>query len=107
MLGELTENFECMLLLYKDNQSARKLCVNLALRKRAKDIDIRHHYVIEVVYKNFINIKYLQSSNIPADIFTKSLTSVKHNIFLRQLGLIDVGLKYFFDLVGVLVINQH
>lgn len=89
LFDEFIGNAMCIT-LFNDNQSAQKLCNNPAFHKRAKHIDIRHHFVREAVSNNFVNVKYLRTDDMPADILTKSLSFVKHNKFSIELGITNV-----------------
>ncbi len=59
--------------VYEANLGAIKLAENWASTKRTKHIDVRHHYVRELVEKGIINIKYIRSEEQPADMLTKNL----------------------------------
>lgn len=72
--------------LYNDNQSALKLTVNPIFHKRTKHIDIRYHFCRDCVIDNIVNVKYLPSAEMPADLLTKSLCSNKHYYLLNKLG---------------------
>lgn len=72
--------------LYNDNQSALKLTVNPIFHKRTKHIDIRYHFCRDCVNNNIVNVKYLPSAEMPADLLTKSLCSNKHYYLLDKLG---------------------
>lgn len=84
---ELNEELDA-LILYVDNQSAQKLAANPILHSRSKHIDVRYHFVRETVANNVISLKYLASTDMTADILTKSLPTVKHKKFVSQLGLV-------------------
>ena len=56
-----------------DNQSAIKLANNSEYHKRSKHIDIRFHFIRDVVSKREIEIKYVMSKNQLADLLTKPL----------------------------------
>ena len=90
LLGEFTGKVRCIT-LFNDNQSAQKVCNNPAFHKRAKHIDIRYHFIREAVSKNFVIVKYLQTSDMPADMLTKSLSFAKHNKLSGALGITDVS----------------
>lgn len=68
----------CNITLFNDNQSAQKLCNNIVSHSRTKHIDIRHHFIRELVNKNVVNLNYVSTEEMLADIFTKSLTKDKH-----------------------------
>ncbi|KAK0170574.1 hypothetical protein PV328_008411 [Microctonus aethiopoides] len=89
LLYEILSIDECIV-LYNDNMGAQKLATNPLLNKRTKHIDIRYHFVTEAVNKNLIELKYLDTTNMPADMLTKSLSPNKHNKFLEELGLVNV-----------------
>lgn len=76
--------------LYNDNQSAQKLSVNPVFHKRSKHIDIRHHFIKDVIRKGFVEIKYLRTADMSADFFTKGLNTVKYCKFLEQLRIVSL-----------------
>lgn len=64
--------------LYNDSQSAQKFVVNHALNRKSKHIDIRYHFLKDAVSNNVINVKYMCSNDMPADVLTKPLSATKH-----------------------------
>ena len=60
-----------------DNQSAINLASNNSYSTRTKHIDIRFHFVKEVVADNKIEIQYCPTEKQAADILTKPIGSVK------------------------------
>ncbi|KMQ82311.1 retrovirus-related pol polyprotein from transposon tnt 1-94 [Lasius niger] len=70
-----------------DNQSAIELNKNHAFHRRSKHIDIRYHYSREIRDRSEINIKYLPTDKMIADILTKSLTKAKHEKCIKMLSL--------------------
>lgn len=88
-LSVLNENLP--LCLYSDNQSSIKLATNpLFNSKHTKHIDTRHHFVRECTSQNKVKIKYVSTSDMPADIFTKSLSANKHYKFLKLIGMAEL-----------------
>lgn len=79
------------IVLYNDCQSAQKLILNPIFHRRSKHIDIRYHFIREAVANNFVKIDYLETAEMPADILTKSLASVKHKYFSEKLGILPVS----------------
>lgn len=73
--------------LYNDNQPCHRIAVNKICSNRSKHIDVKYHFIREAVANKQIAIKYLPTENMVADIFTKPLSSVKLEYFLRQLSL--------------------
>lgn len=60
-------------ILYVDNQSAIKLVQRKDSHKRTKHIDVRYHYIRELVESNQLMVEYIPSDKQLADIFTKLL----------------------------------
>lgn len=89
LISEITGVSKCVR-LYNDNQSAQKLAVNPIFHNRSKHIDIRHHFIREVVADDLVKLEYLPTADMPADILTKGLSSDKHNRFVNKLGLINL-----------------
>lgn len=74
--------------LFNDNQSAIALSANPIYHKRSKHIDIKYHFIRDVIADNIITLKYLQTDLMPADLLTKGLSKEKHNRFLNDIGLL-------------------
>lgn len=74
--------------LYLDNQSAIHMIENYENSKRSKHIDIKVHFIKDIVEKDMIKLFYVRSEDNIADIFTKALGSVKHVRFTNLLGLL-------------------
>lgn len=69
--------------LFVDNQSAIKLAENAEFHKRSKHIDVRFHFVRDLVKRQDIEIKFVKSKDQLADIFTKPL-SKQQFCYLRE-----------------------
>lgn len=76
---------KCKIDLYNDNQSAQKICISTLSHSRTKHIDIRHHFVKDLINKKIVNLCYLCTEEMLADIFTKSLTKEKYVKFVNRL----------------------
>ena len=79
--------------IYCDNQSAAKLVKNPVFHGRTKHIDIRHRYVRENFQKGIIEICYMPTNEMPADLLTKSLGKPSHNAHLETIGLTSIRLS--------------
>lgn len=88
LLLELT-NVTYPVPIFNDNQSAHKLSANPIYHKRSKHIDVRYHFCREKVANEIVKIKYLSTSEMPADLLTKGLCKMKHYNFLGMFGLFD------------------
>lgn len=69
---------ECSISLFNDNQSAQKICCNTLSHSRTKHIDIRHHFVKDLINKNVVSVSYVSTEEMVADVLTKSLCKDKH-----------------------------
>lgn len=74
--------------IYSDNQGAKRLVENPVFHSRTKHIDIRHHFVRDVYKQKLIDIKYIPTADMVADILTKSLHGPKHDYFMECMGVI-------------------
>jgi hypothetical protein len=70
-----------------DNQGSIFLASNPAQEKWIKHIDLRYHYICEVIQLKKIELFFLEGSENPADLFTKNLGCIKFVKFREQLGL--------------------
>ena len=57
-----------------DNQSAIKLSKNPASHQRTKHIDIKYHFIRDIISKGLVELHYIQSQDNIADLFTKPLS---------------------------------
>ena len=64
-----------------DNQGSIFIASNPVTKKWSKHIDIRYHYIREVVERKFTEIFFSNGDKNPADILTKNLGSVKFQLF--------------------------
>lgn len=76
--------YECKLTLFMDNKGAICLAKSNENSKRSKHIDIRMHYIKDLVRNNVLDIEYVSSDKNIADICTKSLCKEKF-VFFRSL----------------------
>ena len=68
--------------------SCSKWCVrNPVYHSRTKHIDIRHHFVRDVFDEGEIDVKYIASENMPADVLTKALNAYKHKMCCELIDL--------------------
>ena len=67
--------------LHGDNKRAIKLAQNPITHSRSKHIDIRHHFVTDLVEREVIQLQYIPTDQNIADILTKALGRPKFNKF--------------------------
>ncbi|GJS92351.1 retrovirus-related pol polyprotein from transposon TNT 1-94 [Tanacetum coccineum] len=73
--------------LYCDNRSAIALCCNNVQHSRSKQIDIRHHFNREQVEKGVVELYFVTTDYLLADIFTKALLREQFEFLLPRLGM--------------------
>ena len=73
LLGSLGFNQGNPTVLYCDNQGAIAMADNPIMHKRTKHIDIRHHFIREVVSRGEVELRYIPTGDQIADLLTKAL----------------------------------
>jgi hypothetical protein len=73
--------------LFGDNQGSIFLGSNPVQEKRIKHIDLRYHFIRDVITSKQVELFFIEGANNPADMFTKNLGRVKFLKFREQLGL--------------------
>ena len=68
-----------------DNQGSVALAKNPVFHKRSKHIDVKYHFIRDVVNKNLVQLKYVHSGDNVADVFTKGLGKNLFGRFKQQL----------------------
>ena len=87
LLADLDFGINAPMVINEDNQSAICLAKNPKNHPKTKRIDIKYHYIRELVMSNQIEIQYCPTSDMLADIFTKGLSAERFNKFRMVLGL--------------------
>ena len=91
MLCDLKHQQGTPTVIYCDNKSTISLTKNPVFHGRSKHIDIKFHFIRDLVKDNEIVIEYCRSKEQVADIFTKPL---KVDTFLKlkkTLGMMSYG----------------
>ena len=70
-----------------DNQGSIFLASNLLTEKRTKHIDIRYHYIRDLVEEETVALFFTPGTDNPADLLTKSLGHILFSRFRSSLGL--------------------
>ena len=73
--------------MMEDNQGAIAIAKNPVAHARTKHIDIRHHYVRELVQKRLIELCYCQTDDMVADVLTKPLTRARFEKLRLLMGI--------------------
>jgi hypothetical protein len=59
--------------VFEDNQSCIKLTERPGNHNRTKHIDVKYHHIRDMIQKQAMEVKYLSTDDMIADIFTKPL----------------------------------
>ena len=75
--------------LFEDNQSTIKICLNEKISRQSKHYIVRILYVRQEISNNNIILKYCPTEEMPADMFTKNLGRIKFHRLCNLLNLVD------------------
>ena len=68
-----------------DNIRAIFLANNKNASDRTKHVDVRYHFVREMIDNGFLKVTFVKSDANVADIFTKNLEAKKYELFQKML----------------------
>jgi hypothetical protein len=71
-----------------DNQSCIKMTENPVFYDKSKHIEIRYHYIHDMVQRGAIKLQYVSTDEQVADVLTKPLSQVKFEHFQDKLGIL-------------------
>ncbi|CAL2246732.1 unnamed protein product [Prunus armeniaca] len=77
-------------LIYCDNMSAIDISKNPVQHSRTKHIDIRHHFIRDLVEDKILSLEFVPSEKQLADILTKALDFQKHGTLRQSIGLCSI-----------------
>lgn len=78
--------------LYCNNMSTINISKNLIKHSRTKHIDIRHHFIRELVESKVIALEHVQIDKQLANIFTKLLDDKRSESLRVAMGLCKIHL---------------
>lgn len=87
LLNDLKITLNMPFLIHEDNQSTIKLLNNFENNKRCKHVDVKFHFVVDLITAGIIKIVYVSTDCQLADVFTKSLGVEKFTKFVKMLNL--------------------
>ncbi|WP_375704769.1 Ty1/Copia family ribonuclease HI, partial [Bartonella sp. AD328YNZD] len=73
--------------LFCDNISAISISKNPVQHSQTKHIDIRHHFIRELVEDNMVSLEHISTERQLADIFTKPLEATRFINLRKALGI--------------------
>ena len=75
-----------------DNQSCIKMTENPVFHDKSKHIEIRYHYICDMVQRGAINLQYVRTYEKVADVLTKPMSWVKFEYFWDKLSVVQKDL---------------
>ena len=79
----ITQDTMCM---FCDNTSAINLSKNLFQHSKSKHIEIRYHFIRDLVEEKTVYLEFITTDNQKADIFTKPLDGPKFKTSRKTIG---------------------
>ena len=71
-----------------DNHICIKMKQNPVFHDKTKHIEVRYHYIKDMVQKVVVNLKYVPTEEQVADVLTKPLSHVKFEYFRDKIGVV-------------------
>ncbi|KAJ0601440.1 putative RNA-directed DNA polymerase [Helianthus annuus] len=93
LLKELKQEIEEKVVLHCDNLSSIHLAENPMFHARSKHIEVQYHFIREKVINGEVDLKYVDTNQQLADIFTKSLAHGKLIKFCEKLNMKIVNIE--------------
>jgi hypothetical protein len=87
LYAELSGDTSCIDLFY-DSQSAIYLTKDQMFHERTKHIDVKYHYVREVIIKDRLKVPKISTHDNPTDMMTKSVPVAKFELCSSLVGII-------------------
>ena len=88
LFSELFEHVLDTTVIYCANQSGIRLSKNLVFHHCSKNIDIKYHFIWDMVQRGAIRLHHIGTDDQVADILTNPLGKVKFLTFRKQLGVV-------------------
>ena len=76
-----------------DNQGSIFIASNPVVDKRSKHVEIRFHYIRDVIARGLVEVTFIPGEENPADLLTKNLGRVKFEKFRSMYGLYFIKKK--------------
>ena len=89
LFSKLFEHVLDTTVIYCDNQSGIRLSENLVFHDRSKHIDIKCHFIRDMVQRGAIRLHHIRTDEQVADILTKPLGKLKFLTFCEKLGVVE------------------
>ena len=73
--------------IYCDNQTHIKLTEKPMFHNKSKHIEIKYHYIRDIVQRGVVKLQYVPTKERVADVLTKPLSHVNFECFQDNIGL--------------------
>ncbi|BAT79877.1 hypothetical protein VIGAN_02281800 [Vigna angularis var. angularis] len=74
-----------------DNTSAINLANNPVKHGRSKHIEVKYHFLRDMVNKERIELSHCKTEEQLADVFTKALTGERFDFLKRRIGVVSLN----------------
>lgn len=74
--------------MYYDNMSAFNITKNHVQHRKTKQIDIRHHFIRELVEQGVVELEYVPTLKQIVDILTKPLDSMRFEKLIQAFAVV-------------------
>uniref|UniRef100_A0A5B7BA83 Retrovirus-related Pol polyprotein from transposon TNT 1-94 n=1 Tax=Davidia involucrata TaxID=16924 RepID=A0A5B7BA83_DAVIN len=85
ILADMLQEEKAPTIIHCDNMSAIAMSKNPVFHSRTKHIELRHHFIRDLVQKGEIQLKFVNTKEQLADIFTKAVASDKFKQFQQYM----------------------
>ncbi|MCO5600921.1 hypothetical protein L7F22_055038 [Adiantum nelumboides] len=93
LLQDLEIQVQDPVVIYCDNLNSIQLAWNPVFHARTKHIEVHYHFIRQRVLDGNIDLTYVGTEDLTADLFTKALSAEKLRCFREMLGLWDMALN--------------
>ncbi|BES94054.1 Hydra magnipapillata [Nesidiocoris tenuis] len=81
---DITQN---KIVIHNDNQAAQHMAANPIISSKSKHVAIRINFVREVIERGDVELKYVSTDLMTADVLTKALAKPRHQELIANMGL--------------------
>jgi hypothetical protein len=79
------------MIINRDNISAINISKNLVQHSRTKHIDIRHHFLRDLMESEVVSLFFIPTNNQLADVLTKPLDGSRFKSLRKAIGVCDMS----------------
>jgi hypothetical protein len=87
LLADLFGHLLDSTVIHCDNQSCVKISTNLVFHDKSEHIEIKYHYIRDIVQRKAVLVQYLPTDEQVVDVLTKPLTRTKFEYFCDRPGM--------------------